>query len=99
MHIDCRKYPDGYAFAEVISKELGLYVKVADFVEHKGNRIFRMIIDPEIDRTQLRALIYSTVKDDHRTYEFSFMESIHGVVVDNGPLKSLSTTYLRVTFM
>jgi hypothetical protein len=99
MHIDCRHYPKGYAFAEVVSKGLGLYVKVADFVNHKGTRIFRLIVDPEIDKNQLSALLLSTVKDDFKTYEFAFLESIHGIVVDNGPTKSQATTYLRVTFM
>lgn len=99
MHLDCTKYPKGHTFAEAAGEALGLYVKVADFAQHKGRRIFRMIIDPELDKNQLFDLISSTVKDQQATYEFSYMEIIQGPIVDQVPGRATTTSYIRVTFM
>lgn len=99
MQLDCTKYPQGYTFAAAASEALGLYVKVADFTMAGDTRIFRMIIDPEINKKQLRELMFSSVKDAFGSYDFHHLESIAGPVVDQGPRVSPYTTYIRVTFM
>lgn len=99
MYLDCRDYPDDYTFAQLAGEELGLHVRVAQFTERKGQRIFRMIVDAELDRNQLTALMQSTVRDYQGVYKFSYLESIAAPIVDNTRHTSTTTHYLRVTFM
>lgn len=99
MHLDCTKYPEGHTFAEEAAKALGIYVNVADFSEHDGKRMFRMIVDPEIDKKQMREILFSTIKDKKGTYEFAFLETISGPIVDQGPRRGEMTVYIRITFL
>jgi hypothetical protein len=99
MHLDCRDYPADYTYAQVVSNELGVYVKVANFTNHNGQRVFRMLVDPELDRQQLRELTMSTVKDAHQTYNFAYLEAIYGPVVDESKHCANFTHYIRITFM
>lgn len=99
MNFDCTGFPADYTFAEIISDKLGLYVRVANFTEHRGQRMFRMIVDPEISKAQMRELLFSTIKDSAGSYEFSHLESLQGIVVDDINHMSPTTTYLRITFM
>jgi hypothetical protein len=99
MHLDARDYPVGHLLTEAVAEKLGIYVNVAHFVDHDGRRIFRMIIDNELNKKQMRELLFSTVKDKDGTYEFAYLETITGPVVDQGPRRAEETTYLRVTFM
>jgi len=99
MHLDCREYPVGYTFAEVAGKGLGLYVSVADFTMAGDRRIFRMIVDGELSREQLSALMDSTIRDAHGSYEFLQIEAITGPAVDQGPRTAPTSHYMRVTFM
>lgn len=98
MHLDCTKFPETHTFAQEVGEGLGLYVKVAHFTEHNGRRMFRMIVDPEINASQLRELLASTIKDRHATYCFSYLETIQGPVVDQAPTRTGQTCYIRITF-
>jgi len=99
MNLDATKFPDGHLFTEEVSKALGMYVSVANFAEVRGRRIFRMIVDSEIDKKQMRELLFSTVKDKNQAYEFAYLETISGPIVDESPKLANSTTYIRITFM
>lgn len=99
MYLDCREYPVGYTFAEVASKALGLYVNVADFTMAGGKRIFRMIVDAEISREQLKHLMSSSVRDQFDVYTFYQLEAITGPTVDQGPRMQAGSHYIRITFM
>src|SRR4051812_45434917 len=98
MHLDACKYPLNYHFAAVAGEQLGLYVKVANFTENNGRRMFRMIVDAELDRKQLRELLFSTIKDALGTYEFSHIDVLSGPVVDSVEQRTSSQQYLRITF-
>jgi hypothetical protein len=99
MFLDCREYPAGYTFAEVAGKALGMYVNVADFTMAGGKRIFRMIVDAEITREQIKTLLSSSVRDQFDVYTFYQLEAITGPAVDQGPRMSPAAQYLRITFM
>ena len=99
MHLDCSNYPRDHLFAELASEQLGMYVRVALFTDHHGRRMFRMIVDPEINRQQIEEILTSTIKDELGTYEFAFLETLAGPVVDKSPHRSPITSYIRVTFM
>lgn len=99
MHLDCREYPNGYTYAEVAGQALGIYVNVADFTVAADRRIFRMIVDAELDRQQLKNLMESTIRDQHGTYTFFQLEAITAPNVDQGIRTSVTSHYLRVTFM
>jgi hypothetical protein len=58
-----------------------------------------MLVDPELDRQQLRELTMSTVRDKDQTYTFAYLESITGPVVDNAKHTANFTQYLRITFI
>lgn len=99
MYLDCREYPVGYTFAQVAAEALGLYVNVADFTMAGDKRIFRMIVDGEISREQLKALMSSSVRDQFDVYTFFQIEAITGPNVDQGARTALTSHYLRITFM
>lgn len=99
MYLDCREYPVGYTFAEVASQALGLYVNVADFTVAGGKRIFRMIVDAEISREQIKHLMSSSVRDQFDVYTFYQLEAITGPAVDQGPRMQAGSHYIRITFM
>lgn len=99
MNLDCRDFPSDYTFAQVAGEELGLHVRVAQFTERKGQRVFRMIVDAELDGDQLAELITSSIKDKHKTYTFAYIESISAPIVDNVKHTAMTTQYLRVTFI
>lgn len=97
--MDLREYPKDYTFAEVVQKKLGIYAKLADFTERTGQRIFRMIVDPELTKDQLADLLDLVILDHDGVYMFAYMESIMADVVDHVPHRSKTTTYLRITFL
>jgi hypothetical protein len=99
MHLDCRDYPVGYLLTEVIAQKLGIYVSIADWSVNGDRRTFRMIIDGTLDKRQVRELMFSTIKDTSGTYEFAYLETIMGPVVDQGPRVNSTTSYIRVTFI
>lgn len=99
MYLDLRDCPANQNFAEHIAKKLGIYVKVANYTYYKGHRVFRLLVDPEIYKEQMRIILFLSLKDDHKSYQFGWLESVPGPVVDNGPQMSEQTTYLRITFM
>ena len=99
MFLDCRKYPADYTFAQQASAGLGLYVRVAAFTVYKDRKVFRMIVDPEIDRAQLGELITSTVRDETKLYSFAYLETINGPIVDSVPHMKTDATYIRLTFL
>lgn len=100
MHLDAREYPANHHFAAIVSEKLGMYVKVANFTTSAtGRRMFRMIVDAEIDKKQMRELLFSTFKDSDGAYEFSHMEAIMGPIVDNHFHRCADQQYIRVTFM
>jgi hypothetical protein len=98
MIIDAREYPKDYLLTQVAAQQLGRYVYVAQFTEHHDQRMFRLIIDGEIDSKDLTAILTGCVKDQWNTYEFSHLESITGPIIDQGARPSATTNYLRVTF-
>jgi len=99
MHLDCREYPKGYTFAEVVGQALGIYVNVADFTVAGHRRVFRMIVDADLSREQLKMLLESTVRDAHGTYSFLQLEAITAPNVDQGARTANVSHYIRVTFM
>ena len=99
MFIDARDYPVDYLLTEVVADQLGIYVHVADFSDHHGTRMFRMIVDGDIDREALQRLLKSSVRDSLDVYTFSHIESISAPIVDKGPRPAQITNYLRITFM
>ena len=99
MYLDCREYPVGYTYAEVAGQALGIYVNVADFTMVGDQRVFRMVIDGEISRDQIKQLMSSSVRDQFNVYTFFQLEAITGPCVDQGKRTSLTSHYLRVTFM
>ena len=99
MHLDTREYPKGHLLTEVVAEKLGIYVNLADWTMQGDLRIFRMIVDAELDRRQLKELISSTIRDETGSYEFSHIETLIGPVVDQGPRRAEFTSYLRITFM
>ena len=99
MKIDARDYPVDHLLTEVAAEQLGIYVHVADFADHHGTRMFRLVIDADIDRKTLSALMTSSVRDALNVYTFSHIEAISGPIVDKGPRPASLTNYLRVTFM
>lgn len=99
MRIDARDYPVDYLLTEVAAEQLGIYVHVADFNEHHGTRMFRMIVDSDIDREVLKRLMSSSVRDALNVYTFSHIEAISAPIVDKGPRPAQITNYLRITFM
>ena len=99
MFLDCRKFPVDYTFAQQASAGLGMYVKVAAFTTYHSQKIFRMIVDPEINRTQLGELITSTVRDDTKLYSFAYLETVNAPVVDNVAHMKTDATYIRLTFL
>jgi hypothetical protein len=99
MHLDLAHYPKGYTFGPITSEALGVYVKLADFTDHKGTAMFRMLIDPEIYASALEKLMGLTITDGKRTYRFYLIESVQAPVIDSVSQRSKSTTYLRATFL
>ena len=99
MDLDLRDYPKDYTFAEVVQKTLGIYVKLANFTERTGQKIFRMIVDPEISKGQLDALMDLVILDHDGVYMFSYLESIMADVVDHIQHRSKTTTYIRITYL
>ena len=99
MHLDIRDYPRGHIVSAIIAEKLGVYVSAANFSEHNGKRMFRILIDSELSKKQLRELLFSSIKDDTGTYEFAYLETIQGPVIDQAPTRTGGKTYIRVTFM
>lgn len=99
MKIDARDYPVDHLLTEVVAAQLGIYVHVADFADHHGTRMFRLIVDSDIDRKVLTGLLTSSVRDALNVYTFSHIEAISGPIVDKGPRPAQVTNYLRISFM
>lgn len=96
--LDLTDYPADYTFGPLLSKELGVYVKLADFTEHNGLPLFRLIMDPNIPARALEKLLRLRIKDPMLIYVFRDLESIQAPVIDELPHRSPTTTYLRATF-
>lgn len=99
MLIDVRDYPRDHILTEVVAKELGIYVHVAQFNEHHGIRTFRMIVDGELSAPELQKVMAARIRDDEGGYIFERIESISGPIVDQGPRPAQIANYLRITFM
>lgn len=99
MLIDVRDYPRDHILTEVVAKELGIYVHVAQFNEHHDIRTFRMIVDGELTVTELQRVMAARICDAEGGYIFERIESISGPIVDKGPRPTPTTNYLRITFM
>lgn len=99
MLIDVRTYPKDYILTEVVARELGVYVHVAQFVDHHDIRMFRMIVDGDLMVTDLKKIIDTRICDSYGGYVFERIESIRGPIVDQGPRPAASTNYLRISFM
>lgn len=98
MYVDLRDCPLNKSSAEFLAMKTSVYVKVAQSVERNGTRVFRMIIDPDISKTQLASLLYLTVRDQHGIYNFAWLEPLSAPVVDNVDHRSEHSLYLRVTY-
>ena len=100
MYVDVRSCPSNKSLAEHIADKIAVYVRVAEFVDHKGSTYFRMLIDTELNAKQLREILNLEVARWSRTYKFSTVETIVGPVVDNerAPHQKTDTTYLRLTY-
>jgi hypothetical protein len=99
MIIDVREYPKDHLFTEVVAKEFGIYVHVAQFNEHHDIRMFRMIVDSDLSVADLKKIMSARICDKAGGYVFDRIESISGPIVDDGPRMAMTTNYLRITFM
>lgn len=99
MHLDLSKYPPGYTFGAIVSEAIGAYVKLADFTSHKGTKMFRLIMDPELSYQSMNKLLNLTISDGKLTYGFYNIESVQALVIDSVDQRSRATTYLRSTFV
>lgn len=99
MYIDVRDYPTDHLLTEVVAEQLGIYVHVAQFVEHHDIRMFRMIVDSEITVEDIKKLMAGRIRDGAGGYVFERIESITGPIVDQSRRTASSTNYLRITFM
>lgn len=99
MLIDVRNFPKDHILTEVVAKELGIYVHVAQFNDHHDIRTFRMIVDGEVSITDLKKIMDMRICDAAGGYIFERIESISGPIVDQGPRTAQLTNYLRITFM
>jgi hypothetical protein len=99
MIIDIREYPRDHIFTEVVAKQFGIYVHVAQFNEHHDIRMFRMIVDSGLSVDELKKIMSARICDKEGGYVFERIESISGPLVEEGPSKSQTANYLRITFM
>jgi hypothetical protein len=100
MYVDVRACPSNKSLAEHIAEKIAVYVRVAEFVDHKGRTFFRMLIDTELSAKQLKEVLNLEVIRWSQNYKLNVMETVVAPVVDHekAPHQKTETTYLRVTY-
>lgn len=101
MFLDVKHRPMNKSLAEYISDKIAVYVRVAEFVKHKEQDMFRLMVDTTLSEKEVVDLVCLQVYQGGKTYKMKFMDCVTGPIVDHDKAvhQKAETTYLRITFL